>query len=378
MNIAQVSPYDYAYPGGVNTHISHLALQLAKMGHHIKILAPCSNKKALPSTEDIVPLGKTIPWISNGSVARITISWWLLPKVKSTLDEGGFDIMHFHEPLFPSLPWMVLPQSRSINIATFHAYYRRSIGYWFWKPLCTWYYNKIDGKIAVSESAKKFVSSYFPGDYNIIPHGVDTERFSTGVTPIEEFCDGKLNILFVSRLEKRKGIMYLLKAYKRVKKEIPQSRLIVVGPGNRSRYKEWVNEMKLNDVVFVGYISAADLVRYYYTADIFCAPATGQESFGIVLLEAMAAGKPIVASNIPGFASVLTHGVEGLLVPPKDEEELAHTLISLLRDQDLRQQMGSAGRNKAEKHSWESIAQRTTDYYLESLNGKASKKEEID
>jgi len=374
MNIAQVSPYDYSYPGGVNTHISQLTLQLAKMGHHIKILAPCSNKKAVPSTESIVPLGKTIPWISNGSMARITISWWLLPKVKSILDDGDFDIMHFHEPLFPSLPWMVLPQSRSVNVATFHAYYARSIGYWYWKPLCTWYYKKIDGKIAVSESAKGFVSSYFPGDYHIIPHGVDFERFSTEVAPVEDFCDGKLNILFVSRLEKRKGITYLLKAYKRVKEEIPQSRLIVVGPGNISRYKNWVNEMDLKDVVFTGYMSADDLLRYYHTADIFCAPATGQESFGIVLLEAMAAGKPIIASNIPGFASVLAHGVEGLLVPPRDEEELANTLLLLLRDHDLRQQMGSAGRSKAERHGWESIGQRTMDYYMEVMNVNTNKR----
>jgi len=374
MNIAQVSPYDYSYPGGVNTHISQLSIQLAKMGHHINVLAPCSNKKALPNTEGIIPLGKTIPWISNGSVARITISWWLLPKVKTTLEEGRFDIMHFHEPLFPSLPWMVLPQSRSINVATFHAYYGRSIGYWFWKPLCTWYYKKIDGKIAVSESAKGFVSSYFPGDYNIIPHGVDLERFSTEVAPIEELCDGKLNILFVSRLEKRKGITYLLKAYQRVKEEIPQSRLIVVGPGNTSRYKDWVNEVNLKDVVFTGHVSYSDLPRYYRTADVFCIPATGQESFGIVLLEAMAAGKPIVASNIPGFASVLDHDVEGLLVPPKDKEALAEALLSLLKDQDLRQQMGIAGRNKAERHGWESVAQRTMDYYMDILNGGKSKK----
>lgn len=157
MNIAQVSPYDYAYPGGVNTHISHLALHLARMGHEVKILAPCSNKKNLPRAQDVVPLGKTIPFPSNGSVARFTLSWWLLPKVKSILDEGKFDIMHFHEPLFPSLPWMVLPQSHSINVATFHAYYKRSLGYWLWRPLLKRFYNRLDAKIAVSEAAMKFV-----------------------------------------------------------------------------------------------------------------------------------------------------------------------------------------------------------------------------
>lgn len=375
MNIAQVSPYDYAHPGGVNTHISHLALHLANMGHEVRILAPCYNKNALPS-QDIVPLGKTIPWISNGSVARITLSWWLLHKVNSILEEEKFDIIHFHEPLFPSLPWMVIPQSRSLNIATFHAYYRRSIGYWFWKPLCSRFYNKLDGKIAVSEAARKFVSTYFPGDYQIIPHGIDLNRFSAEVPPMEDLHDGKLNILFVSRLEERKGVRYLLKAYRDIKKKLPNSRLIIVGPGNKSRYEAWADVRKLKDIIFAGYVSSSDLARYYEAADVFCMPAVGAESFGIVLLEAMSAGKPIVASNIPGYAAVLDHGVEGLLVPPRDVKALAQALLSLLEDPNLRQQMGSRGRIKAERHSWEHITQRTMDYYLEVMEGKAGERGE--
>jgi phosphatidylinositol alpha-mannosyltransferase len=373
MNIALVSPYDYAYPGGVNTHISNLGLHLAKMGHQVKILAPCSNKKALSSSQAVIPLGKTIPYPSNGSVARLTLSWWLMPKVKSILDEERFDILHFHEPLFPSLPWIVLPLSHSINVATFHAYYKRSIGYWFCRPIVRRFYNRLHGKIAVSEPAKRFISRYFPGDYRVIPHGVDVEHFSAEVPPIKDFCDGKLNILFVSRLEERKGIRYLLKAFRIVKAGFPQSRLIVVGPGNGSRYKDWVNAVKLKDVAFVGYASYASLPRYYRTADIFCAPAVGQESFGIVLLEAMAAGKPIVASNIDGYANVVTHEVEGLLVPPKNEKALAQSLLSLLKDETLRQKMGSKGRSKAEAHSWESIAQRNMDYYLELFGAKVDK-----
>ena len=296
-----------------------------------------------------------------------------MPKVKSILNEERFDILHFHEPLFPSLPWMVLPLSHSVNVATFHAFYKRSLGYWFWRPLVKGFYNRLNGKIAVSEPAKRFISRYFPGDYRVIPHGIDVERFSAEVPPVEDFCDGKLNILFVSRLEERKGIRYLLKAFRVVKAQFPQSRLIVVGPGNRRRYKDYVQAVKLKDVVFVGYASYDDLPRYYRTADIFCVPAVGQESFGIVLLEAMAAGKPIVASNIDGYANVLTHQVEGLLVPPKNKEALAHALLSLLNDQALRQQMGKMGRSKAEAHKWEFIAQRNLDYYFELLGAKGDK-----
>ena len=367
MNIGLVSPYDYAYPGGVNNHISNLAINLAVIGHHVRILAPCSNKKALPNTTSIIPLGKTIPYPSNGSVARLTLSWWLMPKIKTILDEEKFDILHFHEPLFPSLPWMVLPLSHSINVATFHAYYRRSIGYSMWKPLLNKFCSKLDGRITVSEPAKKFVSRYFPGDYRVIPHGVDLERFSADVPPIEDFCDGKLNLLFVSRLEERKGVRYLLKAYKIVKEYFPQSRLILVGPGDRSRhkYERWVRAAKLEDVVFKGHIPYADLPRYYRTADIFCMPAVGQESFGLVLLEAMAAGKPIVASNIEGYASVVNNGTDGILVKPRDEKALATAIVSLANDENLRQRISANGREKARAHTWESIAQRTLNYYTE-------------
>jgi phosphatidylinositol alpha-mannosyltransferase len=372
MNIGLVSPYDYAYPGGVNTHISNLAMTMAGMGHRVKILAPCSNKKALPKDMSIIELGRTIPYPSNGSVARLTLSVWLMPKIKAILEEERFEVLHFHEPLFPSLPLMVLPFSHSLNIATFHAYYRHSAGYTVWKPMLMLFDRKFNGKIAVSQPARKFVSRYFPGDYRIIPHGVDLERFSPKVAPIDKYNDGKLNILFVSRLEKRKGAKYLLQAYRRAKKDCPPSRLILVGPGDRSRreYERWVRDVNLEDVVFTGHVPYTDLPRYYHTADIFSIPAVGQESFGIVLLEAMAAGKPIVATNIEGYASVVKSGAEGILVKPKDEQALARALVSLANDKNLREQMGAKGLAKAETMSWPKIAQRTLDFYQECMKEK--------
>jgi len=372
MNIGLVSPYDYAYPGGVNTHISNLAMTMAGMGHRVKILAPCSNKKALPKDMSIIELGRTIPYPSNGSVARLTLSIWLMPRIKAILEEERFDVLHFHEPLFPSLPLMVLPFSHSLNIATFHAYYRHSAGYTVCKPMLMWFYRKFNGKIAVSGPAHKFVSRYFPGDYRIIPHGVDLERFSPKVAPIERYNDGKLNILFVSRLEKRKGAKYLLQAYRRAKKDCPPSRLIVVGPGDKAQreYEAWVRAVNLEDVEFTGHVPYTDLPRYYHTADIFSIPAVGQESFGIVLLEAMAAGKPILATNIEGYASVVNSGAEGILVKPRDEHALADALVLLANDKNLREQMGAKGREKAEALSWPKIAQRTLDFYQECMKEK--------
>lgn len=372
MNIGLVSPYDYAYPGGVNTHISNLAMTMAGMGHRVKILAPCSDRRAVPKTTPIIELGRTIPYPSNGSVARLTLSLWLMSKIKEILEEEKFEILHFHEPLCPSLPWMVLHYSQSVNVATFHAYYRRSAAYGVGKPALMYFYNKLDGKIAVSEPARKFISRYFPGDYRVIPHGVDMERFAKKADFIEEYHDGKLNILFVSRLEKRKGANYLLQAYRKAKKDCPPSRLILVGPGDKSRreYERWVRAVKLEDVVFTGHVPYTDLPRYYHTADIFSIPAVGQESFGLVLLEAMAAGKPILATNIEGYASVVTSGVEGILVKPRDRQALASALVSLANDKNLREQMGAKGKAKAETLSWPVIAQRTLDFYQECARNK--------
>jgi phosphatidylinositol alpha-mannosyltransferase len=218
----------------------------------------------------------------------------------------------------------------------------------------------------------KLVSRYFPGSYAIIPNGVDINRFSPHITPIQDYNDDKINILFVGRLEKagqREGLKYLLRAYRRAKEQFPQSRLIVVAPNKRLRrsYEGAVARWGLRDVVFHDYVPNEDLPPYYKTADIFCAPTTGRESFGIILLEAMAAGKPIVASNIEGYSEVVRDGVEGLLVKPRDNEALASALSHLLRNKPLREKMGAMGRRRAEDYSWESIAQRVMDYYQSLL-----------
>jgi phosphatidylinositol alpha-mannosyltransferase len=371
MKIALVSPYDFAYPGGVTHHICHLAEHFTRMGHGVKIIAPAS-KGVSNLVDKFIPVGKPRPIPVSGSIARITISPWLSSRIKAILNREEFDIIHLHEPLMPMLCTTVLRLSRTTNIGTFHASGARS-WYNYGSPLAKLllkkWFRKLNGKIAVSELAMNCVSKHFPEYYHIIPNGIDLKHFSPDVSPFDEFCDGKLNILFVGRLEKRKGLNYLLKSYQQVKQEIPDSRLIIVGPGTRLRrkYEKQVKRGILEDVVFIGYASYDDLPRYYKTADVFCAPATGFESFGIILLEAMAIGKPIVASNVEGYASLITHGVEGYLVPPRDEKELARSLISLLRDESLRQKMGAKGQLKAREYAWEDIAQRLLDYYASVL-----------
>ncbi len=380
MKIALVSPYDFAYPGGVINHISCLEQQFTRMGHEVKIIAPAS--KAIYTIGDrFIRIGTPRPFPVSGSVARVTISLRLESQIKEVFDRENFDICHLHEPLMPTLCTTVLRLKRAPMVGTFHASGGKP-WYTMWTPVGKWYFDrwfrKLDGRIAVSNVALGYVSSYFPADYTIIPNGIDTEHFNNHASPINEFNDGKLNILFVGRIEKRKGFDYLLKAYKQVKREIPNCRLIAVGPGVRLRnkYQKRANRNGLDDVVFTGYANYNDLPRYYKTADIACFPATGWESFGIVLLEAMAVGKPIVASRIDGYSSVLTNGVEGLLVPPRNTEKLAEALITLMADESLRRQMSNRGRPKALEYDWARIAQRVLDFYVETLN-KITPKEAI-
>jgi len=371
MKIALVSPYDFAYPGGVCNHITNLEQQLTRMGHEVKIIAPAS--KAIPALgERFIPIGKPRPVPSSGSIARITLSPWLSPRVKAVLEREKFDIAHLHEPLCPMLCTTVLRLSNAPNIGTFHASGGKP-WYNFVTPLgklvLKKWFHKLDYKIAVSETAREYINRYFPDEYSIIPNGVDTDHFRSNVKPIEEYLDGKLNIMFVGRLEKRKGLDYLLEAYKQVKRVIPDSRLIVVGPGIRLRkkYEKRVTRDGIEDVAFIGYASYTDLPRYYKTADIVCCPATGWESFGIVLIEAMAVGSPVVASDISGYARVLTHGAEGLLVPPKNVPRLAEALLSLAGDKPRRRQMGQRGIITARGYSWENVAQQILACYHKIL-----------
>ncbi len=368
MKVALVSAYDFAHPGGVANHILFLHKELLRMGHEAKIIAPYSGPKDSIKDKDIIAIGKPIPISSAGSIARITLSPMLGAPVKEVLEREKFDIIHLHEPLYSTVTLTVLNRSKAINIGTFHAFQKTRIPYHLVSPFFKGAFNRLHGRIAVSEPARRFISGYFPAEYQIIPNGIDFKRFSAELPPIEGLRDGKLNILFVGRAEKRKGLNYLLQAYRKIKLELPQSRLIVVGPDNRQKYEPTVKGMGLEDVIFTDYVPNEELPAYYQTADVFCAPATGGESFGVILLEAMAASRPIVASDIEGYASVMSHGVEGLMVPPKDVEALAKALLELLKDEPARREMGLRGRRKSENYSWPNVAKTVNEYYLSIYN----------
>lgn len=364
MKIALVSPYDLAVSGGVNVHITYLAEHFRALGHTVRLIGPASGPPVMGSEPDVIAIGTPRPIPASGSVVRITLNPRLAKRVKAVLDEEQFDIVHVHEPLMPLLPIQFLRFSEAVNVGTFHAakeggnrlyqYSSRILRRWF---------RKLDGKIAVAPAAERLVSRYFPGYFNIIPNGITLGRFENQ-QPLPQFQDGRPNILFVGRMEKRKGLKYLLRAFIAVKSEMPEVRLIVVGDGRlRAGYERSMRRAGVEDVHFAGYVSAEELPRYYASADIFCAPNTGNESQGYVLLEAMAAGKPVVASNIEGFAGVVTHGVEGFLVLPKDADALALALVHMLADAEQRATMGRQARARADEFGWHRVAQRVLTYY---------------
>ncbi|HEX2034947.1 MAG TPA: glycosyltransferase family 4 protein [Chloroflexota bacterium] len=371
MKIALVSPYDYPFPGGVTEHISHLYRRYKDMGHEVRILAPSSQADVEMTQPDVYRLGKTIiPVPANQSIARLTLSLTLSRRVRQILNYERFDVVHLHEPLVPVLPLTVLDRSQTANVGTFHVTRDSYFGYLYAKPFLKRYVKKLHGRVAVSLTAREFVQHYFPGNYRIIPNGIDVEAYVRPRLPFPELQDGKLNLLFVGRLEKRKGLIYLLKALPHVKYHFPNLRLVVVGAFDEAQveeYRDFVRETGLTDVVFKGFVSQEDKIRYYQQCDIFCSPAIGRESQGVILLEAMAAGKPVIASALDGYRTVVRHEHDGLLVPPADETALAVGLCRLLSDHDLRRRLATAGHEKVQAYSWNKVAQQLLDFYEETI-----------
>ncbi|HEX5040486.1 MAG TPA: glycosyltransferase family 4 protein [Candidatus Limnocylindria bacterium] len=365
LRIGIVSPYGYPHPGGVNEHVRFTYEAMRQMGHDVWIITSKYGRER-ESEGHVIRLGTGWAAPANGSIGRVTLGLRFKQQAREVLERHPFDILHFHEPLVPFLSPTMLDASETVNIGTFHAFGGFSPSYWIGSRFASSLANKLDGRIAVSGAARHFINRYFPGDYRIIPNGVDLEHF-TDAQPYEELRDGTLNILFVGRFEERKGLIHLLKAYHRLRKRKVDARLLVIGDGPKRReYRRFVGLRGIRDVEWLGRVTDDEKVRYFASADIFCAPNTGQESFGIVLLEAMAAGVPIVASDIHGFKRVVERNVQGILVEPRNPRALAAGLYALARDPDLRHQMGEAGRRKAPEYSWGRVTDQIVDFYYET------------
>ena len=378
MKIAMVSPYDFAWPGGVNAHVTQLSAELRARGHCVRVIAPHSAARAAPpagvdDSNQFIPMGRTVPLSAGGSTARVSLAWWLYPRIRGLMARESFDIVHLHEPLAPLLPLLVLHHSNSVNIGTFHAYSDRQRLYrWSRTALRRWQ-RRLHGRIAVSPAAQSFVAPHFPQrSYRVIPNGIDYRRFAAA-RPLSALRDGKTNILFVGRKDERKGLRYLLAAFARLRAQRNDLRLVIVGPGTLDKDSARI----LDDlggtgaaggaVAVVGEVPGGELPRYYASADVFCSPATGGESFGIVLLEAMAAGAPVVASDIDGYRDIIRHDDNGLLAPPRDPDAIAAAIARVADRPGLAGRLSAAGRRAALDYRWQRVASDVESYYQDCI-----------
>jgi len=326
-----------------------------------------------PDRDGIHEIGRTITLPTNGSRAWLTLDLTRYGEIRRLLRRERFDIVHVHAPLTPALTWMALLGSDTVNVATFHAQRDGSAWYRALAPVFAPIVNRLDARIAVSEPASAFINRYFPADYMVIPNGVDLDRFSPEVEPFPWAADNAQRILFVGRHdEPRKGLDVLLRAMPAIRCRVPGVRLIVVGSGDERRHGATLDAIGRDGISFLGLIAPEDLPRYYASCDVFCAPSTGHESFGIVLLEAMATGKPIVASDIPGYASVLTHSREGLLSQPNDSAGFSDTISAVLTDGSMAAAIGEAGQTTAQSYRWSHIAAQVLDVYKGAWKARAT------
>lgn len=369
-----VCPYHLSSPGGVQRQVLEWAQRLEKLGHQVKILTVGPPVKISDKGKTIF-LGHHVPLPINDDVGTLSVYLGGMEPLKELLEAQSFDLLHFHEPFMPFLPWQLLLASKTLNVATFHAFPEASI---FLKALGrtakTLILKRLAKKIsnfsAVSKTALVFNRDLVKRKPWVIPNAVDLSRFGQN-RKIPEFGDGRVNILYVGRLSKRKGILYLLKSARRLLGRYANLRLIVVGSGPlEEKAKKFVKKNRLQNVIFEGYVSDTNLPSYFATADIFCAPSTHGESFGIVLLEAMASGLPVVAFANAGYREILGRTpFREFLAEPEDVEGLTRCLEKLVINKSLRRNLGQAGLREVQKYSWERVGRKILDFYRKALDG---------
>ena len=372
MKICMVSDNFYPYVGGIAEHVHFLAAELRKRGHVVKVLTANVGGRMMecmestPEEVHVKRIGHGLVVRTNKSFARVTVGWRPVAQIRKYFNEERFDVVHVHGSLAPTLPIAAIQASRTLNVVTFHAGHDQSLGYALFRSELRPYFNAVQGLIAVSETARISCAKYFPGPYHIIPNGIDLTFFRPDAGRVPGMDDGRPRILFVGRFEPRKGLKHLLSAMPEIVKHVPNVELVVVGTGLLGySYKSYLPPEVQQHVRWAGLVKNEERPKYYASCDVYCSPATGQESFGIVLLEAMATGKPVVASDIDGYRSVMTDGREGLMVPPCDPPALARAIVSILLDREAARRFAANGLERAQQYSWPALAERVEAYYEE-------------
>ncbi len=359
MRILLACPYAWDAPGGVQVHVRELTARLGSRGHETAIVAPA---RGPVDDVQVRVVGRPVRVPYGGKVAPICFSRRSWSRIRETIRVFEPDVVHVHEPFSPSTSLLAMVAADVPVVATFHAHHERSRALTMSAPVLRSLGRRISAPIAVSEAAAAFAGPALAGSVEVVPNGVDVDRFARpGRAP--EGLPGRRRILWVNRLDPQKGFPIMLRAFSRLAAELEDVSLVVAGDGRDREALTLLSERERRGVMMLGTVPNADLPAYLAAADVLAAPATGHESFGLVLVEAMAAGVPVVATDIPGYREVVSDGVEGLLVPPLDPAALAAALRRILTAPELGAALGSAGRRRAEGFSWELVVPRVEAIY---------------
>lgn len=370
MRIGVVSPYAWTVPGGVNDHVMHLVRQLEKRGNEVWVVAPAGDltRSLVEVPNHFVSSGRAFPVRANGSVAYVGMWPLMLQRMARLLPRLRLDLIHVHEPTIPPTSAAATMRARVPVVGTFHAAGDASNQYERVFPLARRIIACLAVNIAVSEAARDCVTSHFPGEYRVIPNGIDVEAYSGA----RDGTKVPKRILFIGRPEPRKGLSVLLEAFAALRTSLPGVSLVLAGP-NPSKLRSLVSRGRgnrsgaLEGITALGLISHEDKLEQMRQAEVLCAPSLGGESFGIVLAEALAAGVPVVASDIPGYRAALQGDEAGVLVPPGSAVALERALFALLQDSEQRRRLAVGGIQLAEQYSWERVVDHVLGAYEDAL-----------
>jgi phosphatidylinositol alpha-mannosyltransferase len=361
MRIGLVCPYSWDVPGGVQEHIRNLAEALIDLGHEVSVISPADDDGALP--DYVVPTGRAVAVPYNGSVTRLAFGPLSANRVRKWVRDGNFDVLHVHEPAAPSLSLLACWVADGPIVATMHGANPRSRALHVAEPILRSALEKISGRIAVSEAARTTLVEHLGGDAVLIPNGVTVSRYEKA-EPLPGWPGAGGAIGFLGRIdEPRKGLSVLMRAFAVIGRERPELRLLIAGPGEAAEAMAKLPVALRDQVVLLGQVSETVKVAVYHSVDVFCAPNTGGESFGVVLAEAMAAGAPIVASDLDAFRRVLRGGRAGELFENGNADDLAAAIGRLLDDPERRASLSAAASAAVRDYDWPTIARDVVKVY---------------
>ena len=361
MRVGLVCPYDWSTPGGVRTHVNDLAIALRRLGHEVSVLAPCADESDLP--DYVVSAGGAVSLSYNGSKAKVAFGPATVRRVRRWLRNGNFDVLHVHEPLSPSVSILSCWSAKGPIVATWHSSMERSRALSAMYPIAQTALEKVSARIAVSEAARQTLVEHMGGDAVLIPNGVDCSAYGHS-EPLPGWPGDGGSMFFVGRIdEPRKGLDVLLDALPEIAHAHPGVRLLVAGPGDVDEFRAGLSPEIAARVEFLGLVSDEDKARAFMSADIYVAPNTGGESFGIVLLEAMSSGTPVLASDLEAFRRVTDDGRAGASFANEDPADLARSAIALLSDPVERARLRVEGLRRAQEFDWVTVARRVVEVY---------------